>query len=395
MGVAGQPAPALQPRLGRSRRQPVVGAQAARLVGRGQESGRASTRPTSTRRSRRTTAARRRSRPRGDPRRPPLHHAGRRPRLALRAAGPRRRAAARRTTSRTSRRSQNPLYGQRANPARQQNDLAGTLQPGANEPGAEMYPYVVTTYRLTEHHTAGGMSAHVPYLAELQPELFVEVHPELAARARARARRLGHDRDGALGDRSARHGHRPHAARADRRRRPPPGRASLPLGLRGLTTGGAANDLTHMALDPNVHIQEVKALTCDIRPGRRPRAAAAEFVADRREQTRRAMSVDCRGEAPAGSVAGHVRRRGEASDGVLHRHVGLHRLQGLRGRVQGVEPDPPGRPRLDRAELRQHGAAERELLAPRRVRRAAQPLRSTASGHVDGRCGVGPSRSAG
>jgi formate dehydrogenase major subunit len=46
-------------------------------------------------------------------------------------------------------------------------------------------------------------------------------------------------------------------------------------GQRGLTTGGAANDLTHMALDPNVHIQEVKAFTCDIRPGRRPRGAAA------------------------------------------------------------------------------------------------------------------------
>jgi formate dehydrogenase major subunit len=42
-------------------------------------------------------------------------------------------------------------------------------------------------------------------------------------------------------------------------------------GQRGLVTGGAANDLAHMALDPNVHIQEVKAFTCDIRPGRRPR----------------------------------------------------------------------------------------------------------------------------
>jgi formate dehydrogenase major subunit len=41
-------------------------------------------------------------------------------------------------------------------------------------------------------------------------------------------------------------------------------------GTRGLTTGGSANDLTHLSLDPNVHIQEVKALTCDIRPGRRP-----------------------------------------------------------------------------------------------------------------------------
>lgn len=38
-----------------------------------------------------------------------------------------------------------------------------------------------TTYRLTEHHTAGGMSRWLPYLAELQPEMFCEVSPELAA----------------------------------------------------------------------------------------------------------------------------------------------------------------------------------------------------------------------
>jgi formate dehydrogenase major subunit len=42
-------------------------------------------------------------------------------------------------------------------------------------------------------------------------------------------------------------------------------------GSRGLTTGGAANDLASIVLDPNVHIQEVKAFSCDIRPGRRPR----------------------------------------------------------------------------------------------------------------------------
>jgi formate dehydrogenase major subunit len=56
-------------------------------------------------------------------------------------------------------------------------------------------------------------------------------------------------------------------------------------GQRGLTTGGAANDLAHMALDPNVHIQEVKAFTCDIRPGRRPRGRKlTEFVAELRER---------------------------------------------------------------------------------------------------------------
>jgi len=56
-------------------------------------------------------------------------------------------------------------------------------------------------------------------------------------------------------------------------------------GSRGLTTGGAANDLMHMALDPNVHIQEAKASTCDIRPGRRPRGAALpKFVRELRER---------------------------------------------------------------------------------------------------------------
>ena len=56
-------------------------------------------------------------------------------------------------------------------------------------------------------------------------------------------------------------------------------------GSRGLTTGGAANDLTHMALDPNVHIQEVKALSCEIRPGRRPKGTRLpRHVAELRDQ---------------------------------------------------------------------------------------------------------------
>jgi formate dehydrogenase major subunit len=45
-------------------------------------------------------------------------------------------------------------------------------------------------------------------------------------------------------------------------------------GMNGLSQGDSANDLFHLALDPNVHIQEVKAATCDIRPGRRPRGPA-------------------------------------------------------------------------------------------------------------------------
>jgi formate dehydrogenase major subunit len=43
------------------------------------------------------------------------------------------------------------------------------------------------------------------------------------------------------------------------------------FGHNGLATGDSANDLLSITLDPNVHIQESKVLTCDIRPGRRPR----------------------------------------------------------------------------------------------------------------------------
>ena len=58
-------------------------------------------------------------------------------------------------------------------------------------------------------------------------------------------------------------------------------------GQRLLTSGDSANDLMHMALDPNVHIQEAKAATCGIRPGRRPRGKALPaFVAGLREQAR-------------------------------------------------------------------------------------------------------------
>jgi formate dehydrogenase major subunit len=44
-------------------------------------------------------------------------------------------------------------------------------------------------------------------------------------------------------------------------------------GHNGYSRGDSANELTAMALDPNIHIQEVKALACDIRPGRRPQGA--------------------------------------------------------------------------------------------------------------------------
>ena len=113
-------------------------------------------------------------------RRRPVHPAGRRQRLAVRGRAWWT-ARCPRTTSREVP-FVNPLYGQQRNPVREIiRHRQNPLQPAGSEPGAEVFPYVATTYRLTEHQTAGGMSRTLPYLSELQPEFFCEVSPELAA----------------------------------------------------------------------------------------------------------------------------------------------------------------------------------------------------------------------
>ncbi|HEY7360103.1 MAG TPA: formate dehydrogenase, partial [Streptosporangiaceae bacterium] len=183
----------------------------------------------------------------------------------------------------------NLLYGQQRNPVRQVvvfQHPDNRLQPSGGEPGSEVFPYVATTYRLTEHHTAGGMSRWLPYLSELQPEFFCEISPELAAerrlehlgwativtaRAAIEARVLVTDRIAPLTVQGR-----------------PLHQVGLPYhwGGNGMSTGDAANELPYMSLDPNVHIQEVKAFACDIRPGRRPHGPAR--VALVREYQRRA-----------------------------------------------------------------------------------------------------------
>jgi len=159
----------------------------------------------------------------------------------------------------------NPLYEQGTNPTakywpRKDNRLAGPLDP--------RYPYAVTTYRLTEHHTAGGMSRWVPWLAELQPAFFAEISPRLAAtlsinngdwvvittpRAAVEARALVTERmqparmNGQIVE-----------------------TVGLPYhwGYSGIVKGDSANDLASIVGDPNVSIEEVKAFTCNLRKGR-------------------------------------------------------------------------------------------------------------------------------
>lgn len=187
---------------------------------------------------------------------------------------------------------QNALYKQQRNPVRHLSPPHpdNRYAPSGTEPGAEVYPYVATTYRLTEHHTAGGMSRWQPYLAELQPEFFCEVSPELAAE-----RRLEHGGWATIVS--------PRAvveARVLVTERMSPltvdGRKLHQVGLpyhwgpNGYSRGDAANELLHLSLDPNTHIQEAKALSVDIRPGRRPRGPAAPALV--REYQRRAGITD-------------------------------------------------------------------------------------------------------
>ena len=169
----------------------------------------------------------------------------------------------------------NPLYAQRANPARENIEhRENPFNPSDGEAGAGVFPYVMTTYRLTEHHTAGGMSRSVPYLAELQPEMFCEVSPELAAERGLRHREWAT----IVSSRTAIEAR----VMVTERMRPlkVQGRVLHQVGLPyhwgwgGLSRGDSANDLFGLSLDPNVHIQEVKAATCDIVPGRRPRGPA-------------------------------------------------------------------------------------------------------------------------
>src|SRR3954467_2393431 len=96
-------------------------------------------------------------------------------------------------------------------------------------------------------------------------------------------------------------------------------------GSRGLTTGDAANDLLEAVLDPNVHIQESKVATCDIRPGRRPHGngrAVAGGARGRRRGPGRTARGPSRGWASSptpASVSGARRARSPARSGTSSR----------------------------------------------------------------------------
>jgi len=162
----------------------------------------------------------------------------------------------------------NPLYGQQCNPARME-----WLRPEDNpyhQPFDDpRFPYLLTTYRLTEHHTAGGMSRWLTWLSELQPEAFCELSPELAGE-------LGIVNGGWATIRSARAEIEARVLVTNRLR---PlrvnGRTLHQIGMpyhwssKGLVRGDCPNELFPFVADPNVSIMETKAISVTIEPGRR------------------------------------------------------------------------------------------------------------------------------
>ena len=155
----------------------------------------------------------------------------------------------------------NPLYQQQNNPVLKYWEHAENKLAAVGDPH---YPYILSTYRLTEHYLAGAMSRWNPWLTELQPELFIEISPELAAEKRIQNLdwvRIRTPR-GVI------------QAKALVTRRLRPFRVAGKLihhvdmpwhwGWQGVVTGDVVNELTALVGDPNVSIHEGKAFVCNV-----------------------------------------------------------------------------------------------------------------------------------
>ena len=156
---------------------------------------------------------------------------------------------------------ENSLYKQQNNPVFKRYDIEGNRLA---EPGDPAYPYVLSTYRLTEHHLSGSMSRWVPWLAELQPELFIEMSPELAQEKGIRNTQFvtvstprGSIRAKALVTKRMRpfniNGKIVH-------------QVGMPWhwGYKGIAQGDVVNNLAAMVGDPNVNIHEAKVFVCNV-----------------------------------------------------------------------------------------------------------------------------------
>ena len=161
---------------------------------------------------------------------------------------------------------ENLVYKQQTNPVAKTWNVEGNPYHKVADPN---YPIIISTYRLTEHHLSGSMSRWLPWLAELMPELFVEISPELATEKGIKNTDYCTITT-ARGEIQAR-------ALVTRRMRPfnINGRIVHEIGLpwhwgyQGTAVGDVVNNLSALVADPNVSIHEAKVFTCNIKAGKR------------------------------------------------------------------------------------------------------------------------------
>ncbi len=162
----------------------------------------------------------------------------------------------------------NELSSKQTNPAVK---IWGADKDTLTKFGDKVCPIIATTYRVTEHWQAGSMSRNLPWLAELMPEMFVEISEELAerkkiengewvkvasARGEVMARAIVTNRIVGFEECAGK-----------------PELAGLPyhFGFNGYITGGpekknyAANQLSPHVGDANTMIPEYKAFLVDVR----------------------------------------------------------------------------------------------------------------------------------
>lgn len=159
----------------------------------------------------------------------------------------------------------NPVYAQQDNPVAKKWDRDGNRYHPVGDPE---HPHVLVTYRLTEHHCGAAPTRNVATLAELQPEGFAEIPPELA-------REHGIEPLDWIVVSTTR-GEVETRALVTERLRPYQidGRRVYVIGMpwhygyQGYATGGIVNTLTSVVGEPNTSIHEGKVLTCALRRGR-------------------------------------------------------------------------------------------------------------------------------
>jgi formate dehydrogenase major subunit len=168
---------------------------------------------------------------------------------------------------------ENQLYPQQTNPAAKLWPRPGNELHAPQDP---RFHYVFTTYRLTELHCGGISSRVTPHTAELQPEAFVELSPELAAE-------LGIANLDWTVLRTARGAVEVKALVTERMRPFMTGgkrvhQVGMPwvFGWEGYAHGAIANVLLAIFGDPNTSIHTTKALTCALSKGRLPQPEPAE-----------------------------------------------------------------------------------------------------------------------